>query len=137
MPSNYGTFQFVADVIDGRILEFPQLFNLQCSCVRPLGCDIVKQYTKTQCIKAKRVFLIYCAGQVLGSSQFTGVAQFNQYVNNACNPPQPICMTTQGCMATINGCNTCLSITGNVCGFTVSTCSATINGCDLNYLSNQ
>src|ERR1700678_4266117 len=98
----FRTFQFLADTIDGVILEFPKLFYLQCSCVKPLGCDIVKNYTKTECIKAKKVFLIYCSGQVFGSCQFTGVAQFVQYVNNSCNP-NPLCnILLNGCQLTLN-----------------------------------
>jgi len=137
MPSNYGTFQFTADVVNGKILEFPKTFYLQCSCVKPLGTDIIRQYSKTQCIIAKKVFLIYCSGEVLGSSQFTGVAQFVQYVNNSCNPPVPCGVTINGCSAMIAGCNVVLSISGQTCALTLAGCSATINGCSLNYTTNQ
>lgn len=98
----YQTFIFLADTVDGKILPVPEVFNLRCDLVKPLGCEIVRQYTKTECILAKKVFLIYYAGQVLGSTQFTNVAQFVQYMNNNC---QSFCaLAADGCYLLFNGC---------------------------------
>lgn len=104
MPANFQTFQFTADTIDGKILEFPKIFDLQCACVKPLGTDIIKQFNKTECIVAKKVFLIYCDGQVFGSTQFTNVGQFIQYLNNACQPQLHCTLFLGGCQILFNGC---------------------------------
>jgi hypothetical protein len=101
----YKTFTFIADTIDGKIQEFPVAQNLRCGLVKPLGCDIVKQFNKTQCIVAKKVFLIYYAGQVFGSTQFTSVAQFILYMNNACRVfCTPAFFTIDNCKLKLNGC---------------------------------
>jgi len=103
---HFKTFPFVADVVDGKILEFPKLFYLQCEWVRPLGNQIVRQYSKTQCIVAKKVFQIYYQGQVFGSSQFTSVMQFDQYLSNVCRYfCTPARITINGCNLTRYGCN--------------------------------
>src|SRR5579872_3751959 len=102
----FKTFIFLADTVDGKILEFPKVYYLRCDLVKPLGCDIIRQYTKTECIVAKKVFLIYYAGQVFGSTQFIGVAQFVQYMNNACRvfcvPPL---VQINNCLLQWYGCN--------------------------------
>lgn len=104
---NFRTFIFLADTINGKILEFPKTFYLQCELVKPLGVDIIRQYNKTECIVAKKVFLIYYAGDVFGSTQFTGVFQFVQYLNNTCRDKCHLLIN--GCYATINGCNLLLN----------------------------
>lgn len=101
-----GIFPFSADVVDGKILEFPKLFYLECKKVIPLGLQIVKQYNKTQCIVAKKVFQFYYNGQVLGSVQFSSVVQFTQYLNNICNPfCTPALFTINNCNLEVNDCN--------------------------------
>ena len=129
----YKTFIFLADTVNGKILEFPKTFYLRCDLVQPLGTEIVRQYNKTECIVAKKVFLIYYAGDVFGSTQFTGVLQFLQYMNNACNPV--FCnVLVNGCNLTFNGCN--LVFQGSVperCSVLVNGCNLTLNGCSLNY----
>lgn len=102
----FKTFIFLADTVDGKILEFPKIFYLRCDLVQPLGCDIIRQYTKTECIVAKKVFLVYYGGQVFGSTQFTGVAQFVLYVNNSCRVfCTPALVTINNCLLQRNGCN--------------------------------
>lgn len=129
----FPTFPFLADTIDGRILEFPKLFYLDCSLVKPLGLQIVRQYSKTQCIVAKKVFQIYYAGQVFGSTQFTSVLQFVGYLNSVCiSFCSPSFFTINNCLFQINGCDTTIY---NTCSdgydFTLYGCSATINNCQL------
>src|ERR1700735_715898 len=127
----YKTFIFLADTVDGKILEFPKVFNLRCDLVKPLGCDILRQYTKTECIVAKKVFLIYYAGQVFGSTQFTGVFQFTQYMNNACRVfCTPAILTINNCLLQLNGCNaTVFQNCPDGYYFTLYGCVATINDC--------
>jgi hypothetical protein len=129
----FKTFVFIADTIDGKILEFPKPFYLQCDLVKPLGVDIIRQYTKTECILAKKVFLIYYAGQVFGSTQFTGVAQFVLYLNSVCQPVcAPALITINGCLLQRNGCNVSIF---NSCptgyNFTRYGCAVTRNGCQV------
>ena len=127
----YKTFTFLADTVDGKILEFPNAYTLRCELVKPLGVDIIRQYSKTECIVAKKVFLIYYAGQTFGSTQFTGVLQFVQYLNNACKifcaPPF---VQVNGCNLQWNGCNV---IIYNKCqsgyAFTRYGCAVTRYGC--------
>ena len=129
----YKTFIFLADTVDGKILEFPKVFNLRCDLVKPLGCDIIRQYTKTECIVAKKVFLIYYAGQVFGSTQFTGVFQFTQYMNNACTVfCTPAIVTENGCLKQWYGCNvTIFQNCPDGYGFTRYGCSVTRYDCQV------
>lgn len=128
------TFPFIADTIDGRILEFPKLFYLECDLVKPLGLQIVRQYTKTQCILAKKVFQIYYAGQVLGSIQFTGVMQFVNYLNSVCIAfCTPAIVTINNCNLERNGCNvTYYQPCPDGYTFTRYGCNVTRYGCNVN-----
>lgn len=129
----YKTFIFLADTVDGKILEFPEVFHLKCDLVKPLGVDIIRQYSKTECIVAKKVFLIYYAGQVFGSTQFTNVGQFVMYLNNVCRifctPPF---VQINGCNLQRNGCN--VTFFNNCTGgytFTRYGCNVTRNNCQV------
>lgn len=130
----YSTFIFLADTINGKILEFPKVFHLRCELVKPLGVDIIRQYSKTECIVAKKVFLLYYAGDVFGSTQFTGVLQFVQYMNNACKPPfcTPVTVQINGCNLQRNGCDVTYF---NKCpdGYNITRygCSVTRYGCQV------
>lgn len=129
----FKTFIFLADTIDGKILEFPKVFYLRCEWAKPLGVDIIRQYNKTECIVAKKVFLIYYAGQVFGSVQFTGVIQFIQYMNNSCRVfCTPPILQINGCLLQRYGCN--VTIFTNCPGgytFTRYGCSVTRYGCQV------
>jgi hypothetical protein len=129
----FKTFIFLADTVDGKILEFPKVYYLRCDRVQPLGCDIIRQYTKTQCIVAKKVFLIYYAGQTFGSTQFTGVAQFIQYVNNSCRVfCTPALVQINNCLLQWYGCNVTIfnkCPDGNT--FTRYGCNVTRYGCNV------
>src|ERR1700734_166816 len=129
----YKTFIFLADTVDGKILEFPKVFNLRCDLVKPLGCDIIRQYTKTECSVAKKVFLIYYAGQVFGSTQFTGVAQFVLYMNNACRVfCVPAIVTENNCLKQWYGCNvTIFQQCPGGYNFTRYGCNVTRNNCQV------
>lgn len=129
----FKTFIFLADTVDGKILAFPKAYYLRCELTQPLGVDIIRQFNKTECIVAKKVFLIYYAGQTFGSTQFTGVAQFVQYMNNACRvfcvPPL---VQINNCLLQWNGCNVTIF---NQCqsgyNFTRYGCSVTRNNCQV------
>lgn len=130
---HFKTFPFIADTIDGKILEFPKLFYLQCEWVKPLGLQIVRQYSKTQCIVAKKVFQIYYQGQVFGSSQFSSVMQFDQYLNNVCRYfCTPAYVTINKCNLQRNGCNVTIYQTcANGYLFTRYGCNVTRYGCNV------
>lgn len=129
----FKTFVFLADTVNGKILEFPKTFYFRCDLVKPLGVDIIRQYTKTECIVAKKVFLLYYAGDTFGSTQFTGVAQFVQYLNNACAYfCTPALIQINNCLLQRNGCN--VSIYNTCSGgynFTRYGCSVTRNNCQV------
>lgn len=129
----FPTFPFLADTIDGRILEFPKLFYLDCSLVKPLGLQIVRQYSKTQCIVAKKVFQIYYAGQVFGSIQFVSVMQFVSYLDSVCvSVCAPAFVTINNCNLQRNGCNvTYFQTCPNGYTFTRYGCNVTRYGCDV------
>lgn len=129
----FPTFPFLADTIDGRILEFPKLFYLDCSLVKPLGLQIVRQYSKTQCIVAKKVFQIYYAGQVFGSTQFTSVMQFVAYLDSVCvSVCAPALVTINNCNLERNGCNvTYFNTCASGYAFTRYGCSVTRNNCQV------
>ena len=129
----YTTFIFSADTVDGKILEFPKIFTLRCDWTKPLGVDIIRRYSKTECIVAKKVFLIYYQGQTFGSTQFTGVLQFVNYMNNSCRVfCTPPFVQINGCNLQWNGCNV---IIYNKCpagyAFTRYGCSVTRNNCQV------
>lgn len=129
----FKTFPFIADTIDGQILEFPKLFYLQCELVRPLGLQIVRQYNKTQCIVAKKVFQIYYQGQTFGSVQFGSVIQFDQYLNNVCRFfCTPAYVTINNCNLQRNGCDVTIYQTcPNGYTFTRYGCNVTRYGCSV------
>lgn len=129
----FKTFIFLADTVDGKILEFPKVYNLRCEWAKPLGVDIIRQYTKTECIIAKKVFLIYYAGQVFGSTQFTGVAQFVLYMNNACRVfCTPAIVTINNCLLQRYGCNvTVFQKCPDGYNFTRYGCAVTRYGCQV------
>lgn len=132
MSDVFQTFKFTADTIDGKIQEFPQTFDLRCVRVKPLGVDIVRQYNKTQCIVAKKVFLIYYEGQVFGSTQFSSVVQFVQYVNNSCRSfCVPAYLTIDNCYLDLNGCHVRLYVPCPVRGLLINGCSFNLWGCQL------
>lgn len=126
-------FTFIADTLDGKILPCPTAFNLRCEWAKPLGCDIVRQFNKSQCIVAKKVFLIYYAGQVFGSTQFTGVAQFVAYMNNACRIfCTPAYFTIDNCKLELNGCDLQFYTNCPEKSLNINGCGLTLWGCQLN-----
>lgn len=125
-------FTFIADTINGKIQEFPVAQNLKCSCAKPLGVDIIRQFNKTECIVAKKVFLIYCDGDVFGSTQFSSVAQFIMYLNNACREfCTPANITINKCYLILNGCQVKIFVKCPERPLTINKCNITINGCNL------
>lgn len=101
----FSTFTFTASTIDGKILEFPQVFYLRCNLVTPLGCDIVRQYNGNECIVARKVFQVMYQRQLLGSTQFTDLTSFLLYRNNQCNQSTNCYLTYNNCVLIYNGCS--------------------------------
>jgi hypothetical protein len=96
---------FIANTVNGQILEFPQKFELNCATVTPIGVDVVRQYDGNECINATKVFLFYSRGQVLGTKQFENTNDFINYVNSECKDKAINCkVTINSCFTTINGC---------------------------------
>jgi hypothetical protein len=125
-------FTFIADTINGKIQEFPKAFNLICGDVKPLGCEVIRQFNKTECIVAKRVFLIYYGGDVFGSTQFTSIAQFILYMNNACRVfCTPAFFTVDHCKLTLFGCDVKFYVPCKERYLKINGCRMNINGCNL------
>lgn len=104
-PIGFSTFQFIADTIDGKILQFPETMQLRCDLVVPLYQSIVRQFDGNECIVARKVYLIYYEGQVFGTRQFATMDQFVNYRNANCGLENRGCnMTYFGCGITYNGC---------------------------------
>jgi hypothetical protein len=102
---DFSTFQFVADTINGKILEFPKTFQLRCDLVVPLYQDIVRQFDGNECIVARRVYLIYYQGDVFGTRRFHTMDEFVNYRNANCGRSAIGCnITFYGCGITFNGC---------------------------------
>lgn len=105
MSDNYKTISFIADTIDGRILEFPKQFYLRCSFIRPQQVQVVRNYTGTECIEAITVFLIYYDGQLLGSKCWKSFDSFMRFYRAACQGQGTCNLLVNGNLLQLNGCN--------------------------------
>lgn len=105
-PIGFSTFQFIADTIDGKILQFPETMQLRCDLVVPLYQSIVRQFDGNECIVARKVYLIYYEGQVFGTREFATMDEFVNYRNANCIIAEsPGCnITYSGCQVTFDGC---------------------------------
>jgi hypothetical protein len=102
---DFSTFQFVAHTINGKILEFPETYQLRCDLVIPLWQDVVKDYDKDGCIVSRRVYLISYDGNNLGTLDFTTMEEFVAYRNANCGINDIGCnVAFYGCPVTYNGC---------------------------------
>lgn len=96
--------QIIAKTVNGQILEFPQTFQLNCSILKPLGLQVVRQYNGNECIVAVRVFLIQAGNQLLGSNQFCNMNDYLNYINANCTASDKCYLAVNGCFLTLNGC---------------------------------
>jgi len=98
--------QIIAKTVNGQILEFPQTFQLNCSILKPLGKQVVRQYNGNECIVAVKVFMVQAGNQLLGTNQFETTFDFINYVNVNCAPAysNTCYITLNGCNLTLNGC---------------------------------
>lgn len=127
--SQFKTFKFTANTIDGKILEFPQIVNLRCDMVKPLGNEVIRQFNGNECIVAKKVYLVFYDGHVYGTTQFNSLDSFLLYRNANC---KPFCklpyFTLNNCFFTLGGCQiqfgscTDQSLGTGGCGFTLAGC---------------
>lgn len=102
MAKDFSIFQFTANTLDGKILEFPLSINMRCDLVIPLHQDIVKDYDKDECIVARKVYLVSYGGHTYGSFDFTTLEEFVEYRNSSCM--EECCyVTIGGCYVTFNG----------------------------------
>lgn len=104
--SRFRTIKLTAKTIDGVIKEFPQTFNLICGRIVPVGEEIIRNYTGSDCIKAVKVFLIYYEGQSLGTTDFKNADEFISFVNSSCTAPcDKDFLQMDGCFAMVDGCS--------------------------------
>jgi len=97
--ANFNTFEFVANTLDGKILEFPLPVQMRCDLVIPLYQDIVKAYDKSECIVARKVYLVSYVGHLYGTFDFTTLEEFVEYRDSKC-----VCrLSYNGCIITFNG----------------------------------
>lgn len=99
----YRTFKFTAHTVDGKILEFPYPFWMRCDLVKPLYQDIVRAYDKNECIVARKVYLVWYAGHLYGTEDFTNMPDFVEYVRTHCQVRVCCFAMLGGCFITING----------------------------------
>lgn len=104
MSAEYQILNFLADTVDGKILEFPKKFYLRCGMIQQLGVQVVRNYTGTECIEAITVFLIYYNGQVLGSKCWNSKRDFMRYYQAVCQGDglKNVCIDNRPLQ--INGC---------------------------------
>lgn len=97
--ANFSTFEFIANTLDGAILEFPLPVTMRFDLVIPLYQDIVKAYDKNECIVARKVYLVSYGGHLYGTFDFTTLEEFVEYRDSNC-----VCrLMYGGCVITFNG----------------------------------
>ena len=77
-------FNFTAHTIDGELLDVPKIIPMDCDLVKPLNQTVVRQFDKQMCIVARKVYLVFYAGHVFGSTDFANTTEFMNYRNNEC-----------------------------------------------------
>lgn len=95
---DYQTFNFTAHTIDGKILEFPKVIPMRCDLVIPLYTQVVREYNSTECIQAKKVYLVMYDGHLFGTDRFETPEEFVNYRNSNCS-------TRDCCFLLFGGCN--------------------------------
>lgn len=103
---NNKRFPLSVNTINGEIYEFPQEITVVCGQILLVGPSVVREYDgNTDCIIAKRVLLFKYGGNVFGTSQFTTINEFNQYLSGMCSCCDPICYIQIGdCNIAIGDC---------------------------------
>lgn len=96
--ADFNTFEFVANTLDGRILEFPLPVQMRCDMVIPLYEDIVKAYDKSECIVARKVYLVSYGGHLYGTFDFSSMEDFVNYWDSNCR----CCITFGDCVLTFD-----------------------------------
>lgn len=95
---------FVADTIDGKIEQFPQLFFLECDLMKPVGLSEVRNYNGNECIQVMKVFLVYYEGQLFGTRAYKSMDEFIKARKGICF--KVFCeILVNGCDMTMNGCS--------------------------------
>ena len=77
-------FNFTANTIDGQLLDVPQVIQMDCDLVQPLGLSVVRQFDKQMCIVARKVYLVFYGGHVFGTTAFENTTEFLDYRNANC-----------------------------------------------------
>lgn len=101
---------FRADVLNGKILEKPKTFEIDCDRIQLLGMNTFKDYDKNECIITMKGFTILFDGMFMANRDFTKDT-FIAYRNSECMP---------------------CGIKAVECGITLNNCLLTLNGCILN-----
>ncbi len=76
----------------------------KCGDVKPLGEEIVRNFDANECILAKKVYLLYVNGEVLGTTQFRNLDEFLAYQQSSCVKCGSCDILIDGCYMYIDGC---------------------------------
>lgn len=97
--------QLIIETINGRITNSPETLYAQCGQIKPLGIEVVRNFDGNECIVAKRVYLVYYNGDVLGTTQFKTLDEFLSYQKEACVPDSNYCdFYIDGCQVVFGDC---------------------------------
>lgn len=83
--------------INGQILEFPKIISARKSQMLPFGEDLVRNFDVNECIVVTKLFLFTHGLDLFGTTEFSTLEGFYQFINKKCY------LTIGGCYITING----------------------------------
>lgn len=101
---------FEAEYVNEEFISKPKRYFLDCSKILPIGVDIIRCFDEEANIVAKRLFLIQIGVEIIGTTKFSSLRDFLQYMHA--------------------GCQCCGGDAG--CGIYIDNCQLTINGCVVN-----
>lgn len=97
--------KIIAETVNGTIKPFPIEVFVTCGQLKPIGIEVVRNYDGNECILAKRVYLVYHNGDVLGTTQFKTLDEFLSYQKEVCVPDSNYCdFYIDGCQVVFGDC---------------------------------
>jgi len=96
-------FKITVNIIDGNLLQFPQLLWFDCDLVKPADEGVVRQFNSSECIMARKSFLFTYQGRRFGTDEVSSLEEFIAYRNSNCITPDCCFITLNGCFITYNG----------------------------------
>jgi hypothetical protein len=131
-------FPFMANTVNGLIVDDPVTVIMKCDRVRAVGPHVVKAFDPDYNIVAIKVFLVEFNGDVYGTTEIEDLEGYREYINGECQCCEDLCfLTIGGCLATINGCLVPFESNSVPCQLFIAGCAATINGCTLSFSSKN